>query len=66
MLPVILDAFTAGINAYLAIDLPLPFEFQLLGYEPEAWTPEDGHWLEITASTPLVACYILVSVASMA
>jgi penicillin amidase len=42
----ILQAFTAGINAYLAIlERPgqpgVPLEFQLAGFEPEPWKPED-------------------------
>jgi penicillin amidase len=42
----ILQAFTAGINAYIA-DIRraghpgLPLEFQLAGFEPEQWNPED-------------------------
>src|SRR5580698_2567301 len=42
----ILEAFTAGINAYVAeIDQPggrgLPIEFQIAGFRPEAWHPAD-------------------------
>ncbi|MGO9804560.1 MAG: penicillin acylase family protein [Steroidobacteraceae bacterium] len=42
----ILEAFTAGINAYIAdIQQPghpgLPLEFQLAGFKPEPWKPED-------------------------
>ena len=42
----ILDAFTSGINAYMAeIQKPggigLPVEFQLAGFKPELWKPED-------------------------
>jgi penicillin G amidase len=42
----ILQAFTGGINAYIRyIDLPggpgLPIEFQLAGFKPEPWKPED-------------------------
>jgi penicillin amidase len=42
----ILQAFTAGINAYLAtLERPgqpgLPLEFQLAGFKPEPWKPED-------------------------
>jgi penicillin amidase len=42
----ILEAFTAGINAYIAdIQLAghpgLPVEFQLAGFKPERWKPED-------------------------
>ena len=42
----ILEAFTAGINAYIAdLEKPggpgLPVEFQIAGFKPEAWRPED-------------------------
>ena len=42
----ILDAFTAGINAYIAIcSAPggrgLPIEFEMAGFKPEPWKPED-------------------------
>jgi penicillin amidase len=42
----ILQAFTGGINAYIRyVDLPdgpgLPIEFQLSGFKPEPWKPED-------------------------
>lgn len=42
----ILTAFTDGINAYIAsLTAPagpgLPIEFQLAGFKPEAWHPED-------------------------
>ena len=42
----ILEAFTAGINAYVAdVQRPghpgLPLEFQLAGFTPEPWKPED-------------------------
>jgi len=42
----ILQAFTAGINAYLAtLRAPgtagLPVEFRIAGFEPEPWKPED-------------------------
>jgi len=42
----ILEAFTAGINAYIdAITRPghpgLPLEFRLAGFSPEPWKPED-------------------------
>ncbi len=38
----ILEAFTAGINAYIASrgDHP-PVEFQIAGFKPEPWKPED-------------------------
>ena len=42
----ILEAFTSGINAYIAsLAEPgspgLPIEFQLAGFKPEPWMPED-------------------------
>jgi penicillin amidase len=42
----ILEAFTSGINAYIKeIQKPggigLPLEFQLAGFQPEPWKPED-------------------------
>ncbi|MEO0457746.1 MAG: penicillin acylase family protein [Cyanobacteria bacterium P01_A01_bin.114] len=37
----IVDTYTAGINAYLDLDLPLPLEFQVLDYAPEPWQPAD-------------------------
>ncbi len=39
----VLDAYTAGVNAFLdSRDGPLPLEFQILRYEPEAWRPADS------------------------
>lgn len=35
------DAYVAGVNAYLATNPPLPPEFKLLGYKPAPWTPAD-------------------------
>ena len=35
------DAYVAGINAYLASRPPLPLEFRLLGFRPEPWTGPD-------------------------
>src|SRR4051812_4234768 len=39
----ILEAFTAGINAYIAshTGAALPIEFQMAGFKPEPWKPED-------------------------
>ncbi|WP_394836407.1 penicillin acylase family protein [Pendulispora rubella] len=36
------EAYTQGVNAYLARGRALPFEFQLLRYHPETWRPEDS------------------------
>jgi penicillin amidase len=37
---VIIDAYCAGVNRGAA-DAGVPFEFKLVGYKPDAWTPED-------------------------
>ncbi len=37
-----LDAYVAGVNAYLKTNPPLPLEFRLLGFRPEPWRPEDA------------------------
>jgi penicillin amidase len=37
-----INAYSAGINQYIAENHPLPFEFQLLGYSPTAWNPVDS------------------------
>ncbi len=38
-----LEAYSAGVNAFLVQRSgPLPFEFQLLRYEPEPWRPADS------------------------
>ena len=37
------EAFSAGVNAWMAaLPAGLPIEFELLGYEPEPWTPVDS------------------------
>jgi len=38
----VLDAYSAGVNAFLAQGGTLPPEFQLLRYKPEPWTPADS------------------------
>lgn len=38
----LLDAYAAGVNAYLAGDPPLPIEFTVLGFTPEPWRPTDS------------------------
>lgn len=37
----VLEAFTSGVNAYVSglSEKDYPFEFRLLGYAPEAWSP---------------------------
>lgn len=37
----IVDQYTNGINAYINLNLPLPIEFQTLGYRPDPWEPVD-------------------------
>jgi penicillin amidase len=38
----VLDAYAAGINAFLHSGKTLPVEFTLLGYRPDDWTPADS------------------------
>lgn len=38
----VLDAYSAGINAFLASGKTLPIEFTVLGYRPDNWTPADS------------------------
>lgn len=38
----VLDAYTAGVNAYLNSAAERPFEMIALGYRPEPWRPEDS------------------------
>lgn len=38
----VLSAYAAGVNAAVRSMRALPFEFQLLGYEPAAWQPRDS------------------------
>ena len=38
----LLEQFSAGVNAYLRMHEHLPIEFDLTGYEPEPWRPEDS------------------------
>ena len=37
-----LDAYAAGVNAFLAVSSALPIEFHLLGARPEPWSPWDS------------------------
>jgi penicillin amidase len=39
---VVLDAYSAGINAFLHSGKTLPVEFTVLGYRPDDWTPADS------------------------
>ncbi len=34
-----LEAYAAGVNAFIGSDDPLPYEYELLGVSPEAWEP---------------------------
>jgi penicillin amidase len=46
----LLDAYSAGVNAFLAGDPVLPPEFWILGARPEPWTPADSvTWLKMMA-----------------
>jgi penicillin amidase len=45
-----LDAYAAGINAFLATDPLLPLEFLMLRVKPQPWTPEQSvAWLKMMA-----------------
>ncbi len=37
----VLDAYSAGVNGFIATVRPLPLEFSLLSYHPEPWRPAD-------------------------
>ena len=37
-----LDAYAAGVNAWLAEGHALPIEYTVLGFTPESWKPEDS------------------------
>ena len=46
----LLDAYSAGVNAFLASDPVLPPEFWLTGARPEPWTPADSvAWTKMMA-----------------
>jgi penicillin amidase len=49
-------AFADGVNA-ARDDLPLPLEFELLGYEPEPWRPADSMLLEKQISWGLTGSF---------
>lgn len=42
----VVEAYVAGVNAYLDMGFPLPIEFEILGYTPAQWEPTDvtGRW----------------------
>ena len=37
-----LQSYADGVNSYMPESGKLPFEFKVLGYQPEPWTPEDS------------------------
>ncbi|MGM0446967.1 MAG: penicillin acylase family protein [Methanobacteriota archaeon] len=41
----LVEAFADGVNVAMEV-LPLPLEFELIGYEPEPWTPVDSMLME--------------------
>mgnify|MGYP005606182349 FL=1 len=43
----VLEWFAEGVNAYIA-EARLSYEFKLLGYEPELWTPIDSLTIELS------------------
>jgi len=46
----LLDAYAAGVNAFLATDPVLPLEFWLTGARPGPWTPVDSAaWIKMMA-----------------
>ncbi len=46
----LLEAYAAGVNAFLATDPVLPVEFLLTGARPEPWTPADSiTWIKMMA-----------------
>ena len=45
-----IEAYVAGVNAFLATDPPLPPEFTLLRFKPEPWTgPDVLVWVKMMA-----------------
>ena len=52
----LVEAFAAGVNAAME-DLPLPVEFELIGYEPEPWTPVDSMLMEKQISWTLTGSF---------
>ena len=46
----LLDAYAAGVNAFIATDPVLPVEFWLTGARPEPWSPADSvAWVKMMA-----------------
>ncbi len=52
----LVEAFADGVNAAMD-DLPLPLEFELIGYEPEPWTPVDSMLMEKQISWTLTGSF---------
>ena len=52
----LVEAFADGVNAAIE-DLPLPLEFELIGYEPEPWTPVDSMLMEKQISWTLTGSF---------
>ncbi|TKX74201.1 penicillin acylase family protein [Halorubrum sp. GN11_10-6_MGM] len=52
----LVEAFADGVNAAME-DLPLPLEFELIGYEPEPWTPVDSMLMEKQISWTLTGSF---------
>ena len=52
----LVEAFADGVNAAMA-SLPLPLEFELIGYEPEPWTPVDSMLMEKQISWTLTGSF---------
>ena len=48
----VVEAYAAGVNAYLDLEYPLPIEFEILDYSPARWEPTDvtGRWKLIVYS----------------
>lgn len=51
----VVEAYVAGVNAFLDLGFPLPIEFEVLSYEPARWDPVDvtGRWKLIAYSQSL-------------
>jgi penicillin amidase len=52
----LVEAYAAGVNAAMAAET-LPVEFELLGYEPEPWTPVDSMLMEKQISWTLTGSF---------
>jgi penicillin amidase len=53
----VLEAYSAGVNAFLHSGKTLPIEFTLLGYRPEAWSPADSLVIGKTLALQLAGNY---------